>query len=262
MPTRIKARYRANSCTHNNVMQLATLSNSTCDVLVGLRQGASHSRPQHTSEQDGEGVVEHRDDERDLRERLARVAAQEYRSELPEHLQANTAKLESRARGSQRFIHNSRSGEILEARNSWTSANRVGSFCAGIRTFHSQLEIWREIRPMYLCDKQLHTCKQSWFPGKALFKTRDCGCLCVQVLAAPGGQPPQPRKINLPAKHPRNKSFTPTIVSVPSCANVFSFLEVISQTHRLVSQERLSPRAGTSIFIDLIPITPSGEWWF
>ncbi len=37
---------------------------------------------------------------------------------------------------------------------------------------------------------------------------------------------------------------------------------VILQTHRLVSQERLSPRAGTSIFIDLIPITPSGEWWF
>ncbi len=36
---------------------------------------------------------------------------------------------------------------------------------------------------------------------------------------------------------------------------------VISQTHWLVSQERLSPRAGTSIFIDL-PITPSGEWWF
>ncbi len=27
---------------------------------------------------------------------------------------------------------------------------------------------------------------------------------------------------------------------------------VISQTHRLVSQERLSPRVGTSIFIDLI----------
>ncbi len=34
---------------------------------------------------------------------------------------------------------------------------------------------------------------------------------------------------------------------------------VISQTHRLVSQERLSPRAGTS---DLIPITPSSEQWF
>ena len=37
---------------------------------------------------------------------------------------------------------------------------------------------------------------------------------------------------------------------------------VISQTYRLVSQERLSPRAGNSAFIDLIPITPSGEWWF
>ena len=37
---------------------------------------------------------------------------------------------------------------------------------------------------------------------------------------------------------------------------------VISQTHWLVSQERLSPRAGTSVFIDLFPITPSGEWWF
>ncbi len=36
---------------------------------------------------------------------------------------------------------------------------------------------------------------------------------------------------------------------------------VISQTHWLVSQERLSPRAGSSVFIDL-PITPSGEWWF
>ena len=34
---------------------------------------------------------------------------------------------------------------------------------------------------------------------------------------------------------------------------------VISQTHTLVSQERLSPRVGTSIFIDLIPIMPSGE---
>ncbi len=39
-------------------------------------------------------------------------------------------------------------------------------------------------------------------------------------------------------------------------------LVVISQTHGLVSQERLSPRAGTSVFIDLIPIMPSGEWWF
>ena len=37
---------------------------------------------------------------------------------------------------------------------------------------------------------------------------------------------------------------------------------MISQTRRLVSQERLSPRAGTSVFIDLIPITPSGEQWF
>ena len=37
---------------------------------------------------------------------------------------------------------------------------------------------------------------------------------------------------------------------------------VISQTHRLVSQERLFPRVGTSIFIDLIPIMPSGEQWF
>ncbi len=37
---------------------------------------------------------------------------------------------------------------------------------------------------------------------------------------------------------------------------------VISQTHRLVSQERLFPGAGTSVSIDLIPITPSGEWWF
>ncbi len=37
---------------------------------------------------------------------------------------------------------------------------------------------------------------------------------------------------------------------------------VISQTHRLVSQERLSPRVGTSIFIDLHSIMPSGEWWF
>ena len=37
---------------------------------------------------------------------------------------------------------------------------------------------------------------------------------------------------------------------------------VISQTHRLVSQERLSPKAGTSVFIDLIPIMPSGEQWF
>ncbi len=36
----------------------------------------------------------------------------------------------------------------------------------------------------------------------------------------------------------------------------------ISQTHWLVSQERLSPRVGTSVFIDLIPCTPSGEWWF
>ncbi len=36
---------------------------------------------------------------------------------------------------------------------------------------------------------------------------------------------------------------------------------VVSQTHWLVSQERLSPRAGTSVFIDL-PITPSGEQWF
>ena len=37
---------------------------------------------------------------------------------------------------------------------------------------------------------------------------------------------------------------------------------VISQTRWLVSQERLSPRAGTSLFIDLFPITPSGEQWF
>ncbi len=37
---------------------------------------------------------------------------------------------------------------------------------------------------------------------------------------------------------------------------------VISQTHRLVSQERLSLRVGTSVFIDLIPIMPSGEQWF
>ncbi len=37
---------------------------------------------------------------------------------------------------------------------------------------------------------------------------------------------------------------------------------VISQTHWFVSQERLSPRAGTSVFIDLIPIMPSGERWF
>ena len=37
---------------------------------------------------------------------------------------------------------------------------------------------------------------------------------------------------------------------------------VISQKHWLVSQERLSPRAATSVFIDLIPITPSGERWF
>ncbi len=37
---------------------------------------------------------------------------------------------------------------------------------------------------------------------------------------------------------------------------------VISQTHRLVSQERLSPRAGTSVFIDLVPIMLSGEQWF
>ncbi len=31
-------------------------------------------------------------------------------------------------------------------------------------------------------------------------------------------------------------------------------------THGLVSQERLSLRAGTSVFIDLFPIMPSGEW--
>ncbi len=37
---------------------------------------------------------------------------------------------------------------------------------------------------------------------------------------------------------------------------------VISQTHWLVSQERLSPRAGTSVFVDLHPNTPSGERWF
>ncbi len=37
---------------------------------------------------------------------------------------------------------------------------------------------------------------------------------------------------------------------------------VISQTHWLVSQERLSLRAGTSIFIDLFPVMPSGEQWF
>ncbi len=37
---------------------------------------------------------------------------------------------------------------------------------------------------------------------------------------------------------------------------------VVSQTHWLVSQERLSLRVGTSVFIDLFPITPSGEWWF
>ncbi len=36
---------------------------------------------------------------------------------------------------------------------------------------------------------------------------------------------------------------------------------VISQTHWLVSQERLSLRVGTSIFINL-PIMPSGEQWF
>ncbi len=34
---------------------------------------------------------------------------------------------------------------------------------------------------------------------------------------------------------------------------------VISQTHWLVSQERLFLRVGTSVFIDLIPIMPSGE---
>ncbi len=39
------------------------------------------------------------------------------------------------------------------------------------------------------------------------------------------------------------------------------FTVVISQTHWLVSQERLSPRVGTSVFIDL-PIMPSGERWF
>ncbi len=34
---------------------------------------------------------------------------------------------------------------------------------------------------------------------------------------------------------------------------------VISQTNRLVSQERLRPGAGTSVFIDLIPIITSSE---
>ncbi len=41
----------------------------------------------------------------------------------------------------------------------------------------------------------------------------------------------------------------------------YLFFVVISQTHWLVSQERLSLKVGTSVFIDL-PITPSGEQWF
>ncbi len=36
---------------------------------------------------------------------------------------------------------------------------------------------------------------------------------------------------------------------------------VISQTHWLVSQERLSPRVGTSVFI-MYTVVPSGERWF
>ena len=36
---------------------------------------------------------------------------------------------------------------------------------------------------------------------------------------------------------------------------------VISQTHWLVSQERLSPRAGTSVFIDYT-VLPSMRQWF
>ncbi len=39
------------------------------------------------------------------------------------------------------------------------------------------------------------------------------------------------------------------------------FSVVISQTHWLVSQERLSPRAGTSVFIEYTVLI-SGEQWF
>ncbi len=62
----------------------------------------------------------------------------------------------------------------------------------------------------------------------------------------------------------------PRSLDSPGCWNG-RFNMTISQTHWLVSQERLSPRARTPVFIDLFPITPSidlfpimpsGEWWF
>ncbi len=59
----------------------------------------------------------------------------------------------------------------------------------------------------------------------------------------------------------KNKASRPLSTKNWNVRNSLSIV-VISQTHRLASQERLSPRAGTSVFIDLIPITPSGEQWF
>ncbi len=67
-----------------------------------------------------------------------------------------------------------------------------------------------------------------------------------------------------------NGSTRRTVTLLPPCSASNGTLNlllgccraVISQTHWLVSQERLSPRTGTSIFIDLFPITLSGKWWF
>ncbi len=62
-----------------------------------------------------------------------------------------------------------------------------------------------------------------------------------------------------PPRHAQNGH---SITHLPHLQSFLHYFVVISQTHRLVSQERLSPRVGTSVFIDLIPITPAGEQWF
>ncbi len=59
----------------------------------------------------------------------------------------------------------------------------------------------------------------------------------------------------------RSKNQSPLVRSViDTVIDYFSvFAPVENQSFRLVSQERLFLRAGTSVFIDLIPIIPSGE---